>query len=73
VIWTGRQGRVGESVTAASCKIFSLLCAEDTVLFASFQLGLHHAMDGLSATCGLGCQVDLFKPNFRNLTLSQVG
>jgi len=41
-------------------------------MLASFQLGLHHAVDGLSATCGQGCQDELFKTNFRNLTLSQV-
>jgi len=45
VNWTNRHSLLDKNVTAESCKINCLLLQHDSVLFASPEQGLQHALD----------------------------
>ena len=49
--WIDRHSRVDEDVTVGSFRINPLLFANDLVLLASSQQGLHHALNRFSAVC----------------------
>jgi len=51
VHWTDSYSRVDEGVTVGSCKINRLIFADDLVLPASFQQGLHHTLHQFFAAC----------------------
>jgi len=43
--WTDSHSRADEDLTVGSCRNNRLLFADDSVLLASFQQGLEHALD----------------------------
>ena len=51
--WMDKLSRTDECVTIGRCKICRLFFADDLVLLASSEFGLHHALNGFAAACDI--------------------
>ena len=65
--------RNDKCVTIGKCKNSWLLFEDDLVLFASFESGLQHALNGFAAACDIaGMKINTSKTYILRETLSNV-